>query len=190
MINNSVINSNQARLRDAANRLLQSVGSDNNLITLVKPQVESLIAQVQSFLSGGGQVALNINEFSQLNPSLIGQFPKNTCDEKQRIALRMNGFDLKENHIWEELTKRFGSNIKRGELTNIAKVLAEAANIKLDRDAKRRKSVLLKWFDEHWDTIYPLLDYVVFSETEGDENGEKSDVDILDDGTDSDEMLV
>ena len=167
MLNNSIINSNQVRLRDAANRLLQSVGSDENLINLVKPQVESLIVQVQSFFSNQTNAPSGFSTIPNLATQVIGvPQQKVNCDEKQRIAMRMNGFDLKENHIWDELSKRFGANIKRGELTNIAKVLADAANIKLDRDAKRRKSVLLKWFDEHWETISPLLDYIVLSDTE------------------------
>jgi hypothetical protein len=39
--------------------------------------------------------------------------------------------------------------------------------VHLDRDAKRRKSVLLKWFEENWNAIYPFLDYVVLEETQG-----------------------
>ena len=185
MLNNPIINANQVRLREAANRLLQSVGSDERLINLVKPQVESLIVQVQSFFTNGNQGSQLFHNATVSGVPSAGQSKVN-FDEKQRIAMRMTGFDLKENHIWEELSRRFGSTIKRGELTNIAQVLADTANIKLDRDAKRRKSVLLKWFDEHWDTIYPLLDYVVLSDTEN-ADGEENDSDDLPNGKISDE---
>ena len=176
----NVINTNQTRLRDAANRLLQSVGSDESLINLVKPQVENLIVQVQSFLTSSTSQPGQFPTGLPIQPAMLQQQTKNGCDEKQRIAMRMTGFDIKENHVWDEIAKRFGANIKRGELTNIAKVIADAAEIKLDRDAKRRKSVLLKWFDEHWDKIYPLLDYIVLSDSEkGDDNND-------DDGSEDD----
>jgi hypothetical protein len=33
--------------------------------------------------------------------------------------------------------------------------------MKLDHDAKRRKTVLIKWFEENWTAIAPFLDYIV-----------------------------
>ena len=95
--------------------------------------------------------------------------------EKRRIAMRMNGFDSKDNPVWNEISRRFGSNIKQGELTNIAKVIAESAQIKLDRDAKRRKSVLLKWFDENWAEIQPFLDYVRIDDISSEEERNEED---------------
>jgi hypothetical protein len=84
--------------------------------------------------------------------------------EKERIAGRLQGFNPKDNQVWKEITRRFGSNIKQPELLSVANVLASNAHIKLDRDAKRRKTVLVKWFEENWVSIRPFLDYVVLEE--------------------------
>ena len=84
--------------------------------------------------------------------------------EKERIAGRLTGFNPKDNDVWRQITSRFGANIKQPELLSIAKVLAQNANLKLDRDAKRRKSVLIKWFDENWNLIAPFIDYVVLED--------------------------
>jgi hypothetical protein len=81
--------------------------------------------------------------------------------ERRRIADRLSGFDHRDNNVWKSLSQRFGTNVKQAELLSIALVLAERAGINLDRDAKRRKSVLVKWFDENWGAIEPYLDYVV-----------------------------
>ena len=102
--------------------------------------------------------------------SLIPQqaFPPerlSTTKEKERIADRLSGFNPKDNMVWHEITQRFGSTIKQPELLSIATVLAQNANIKLDRDAKRRKSVLVKWFEENWTIIKPYLDYVVLEDS-------------------------
>lgn len=153
---------NLARLREAANNLLASVGNNESIAEVLKPHLDNILFQLEKVSSF--QCTHITPQSSTSNYDAIGY--GFTLDEKQRIAIRMNGFDYKENHVWDEIVKRFGSNIKRGELTNIAQLLADTAGIKLDRDAKRRKSVLLKWFDEHWEKVLPLLDYVVLSDNE------------------------
>jgi hypothetical protein len=80
--------------------------------------------------------------------------------EKERIADRLAGFNVMDNPVWREITGRFGRKIKHPELLSIADVLAAHANIKLDRDAKRRKPVLVKWFNENWGSLRPYLRYV------------------------------
>ena len=85
--------------------------------------------------------------------------------EKRRIANRLQGFNPKDNTAWYQITQKFGSNIKQPELLSIAEVCANSAGIKLDRDAKRRKSVLIKWFDENWPRIQPFLNFVILEDT-------------------------
>lgn len=89
-----------------------------------------------------------------------------TNREKERISDRLHGFDPKDNIAWKEITQRFGTNIKQPELLSIAEVLANYANVKLDRDAKRRKTVLIKWFSENWSLISPYLSYVVLEDSQ------------------------
>jgi hypothetical protein len=47
------------------------------------------------------------------------------------------------------------------ELVSIGLLVADRLNITLDRDARRRKIVLLKWFDENWPLIEPLLPEII-----------------------------
>jgi hypothetical protein len=84
--------------------------------------------------------------------------------EKVRILGRLKDFNAKDCSVWREITGRFGRNIKQPELLSIASVLAGHANIKLDRDARRRKTVLVKWFEENWPALQPYLDYVVLED--------------------------
>ena len=95
----------------------------------------------------------NLSAFTMLTSKHVSQ-------EKERIADRLGDFKPKQNAIWTEITNRFGPSIKQPELLSIANVLAQNANLKLDRDAKRRKSVLIKWFSENWANIAPIIDYV------------------------------
>jgi len=109
----------------------------------------------------------NPSEYSEYG-SLGIRSDERSAKEKERIAGRLSGFNPKDNNAWREITQRFGANIKQPELLSIAQVLSSHANIKLDRDAKRRKAVLLKWFEENWLTIKPFLEFVVLEDSRPD----------------------
>ena len=128
-------------------------------------------------LSQQGDPNISSLKMEQIDPQTLvamqyAMIPQNfhpdipaTTKEKERIASRLSGFNPKDNMVWHEITQRFGASIKQPELLSIATVLAQNANIKLDRDAKRRKSVLIKWFEENWAVIKPFLDYVVLEDS-------------------------
>lgn len=84
--------------------------------------------------------------------------------EKIRVRARLNGFIAMESMIWNEIKRRFGDNIRHGELLSIAEVVAQYSGVFLDRDAKRRKTVLIKWFQENWARIAPFLSCVVLED--------------------------
>jgi hypothetical protein len=84
--------------------------------------------------------------------------------EKQRIASRLQGFNPKDNRAWTYLTQQFGPSLKQNILVQIATLLAGEAHVKLDRDAMRRKSVLVKWFEENWAAVSPFLPYIRLEE--------------------------
>lgn len=120
-------------------------------------------SQIAILMSLCNQSDANIQQIiSSINAPVTNEGNK----EKERITNRLNGFNPKDNPAWREITTRFGNNIKQPELLSIATVLASNANIKLDRDAKRRKSVLIKWFEENWKAILPFLDYVVLEDVQ------------------------
>lgn len=96
-----------------------------------------------------------------------GSYP--VLDEVIRIGKRMEGFKKDTSDAWNQLSNLFGADVKHPFLLEIAQDIANIAEIKLDRDAKRRKSVLIKWYDENWSIVkeymrdYTLGDDCVFN---------------------------
>ena len=82
-------------------------------------------------------------------------------DEMERVKRRIQGFNYKSSHAWKMLTAKYGPKLAHEELMSIAELLSAQVNINLDRDAKRRKAVLVKWFEENWDSIQGYLQYVI-----------------------------
>lgn len=161
---------NQLRLRQSANNLIQAIGPTEERVKMVAPFLDTLLGQIQSRLQPTAPSMMIPSPVSlQAMQRATGVHLNN---ELFRIAVRLAGFNAKESPVAKEITRRFGANIKQGELINIAQVIADTASIKLDRDAKRRKNVLLKWFDEHWSEITPYLDYIVLEEGKGGEEGQ------------------
>jgi hypothetical protein len=85
-------------------------------------------------------------------------------EEKERVRRRVGAFDWKESKVWHGLTAHFGPKLNHEELISIAELIASHAKVKLDRDAKRRKIVLLKWFEENWLVVQPLLRVIVLDD--------------------------
>lgn len=84
--------------------------------------------------------------------------------EKERLQTRLQGFDYKKSYVYQQIYQQFGV-ITFSELTSIATLVSKTIHISLDRDAKRRKIVLYKWFDEHWNQIQPYIQYIRLSDT-------------------------
>lgn len=139
---------------------------------IVSPFLDNLLGQIQSRLqttAAPGNLIMPSQVSLQAMQRATGIHLNN---ELLRIAVRLQGFNPKDNFVTKEITRRFGANLKQGELINIAQVIADTAQIKLDRDAKRRKNVLLKWFEEHWAQITPYLDYIVLEDGKGGEDAQ------------------
>ena len=78
--------------------------------------------------------------------------------EVERVENRLAGFVPKDSHAWEVISNLYGSDVKQIHLRAIAEDIANHLAIRLDRDAKRRKTVLIKWFDENWDKVSKELE--------------------------------
>ena len=103
-----------------------------------------------------------LNEILAQHPEIVSPATFEAFINSRRV--KPYGVSPKESPIWKEITRRFGVNVKHAELVSIASVLANSANIRLDREAKRRKTVLVKWFEENFSAIQPFLDYVVLED--------------------------
>ena len=156
------------RLREAANNFIQAIGGSEAKAIAAGPFLDNLLQQTRARLPG--YPAQSTPQITLSQVQIMTGLQMN--QERFRIAIRLAGFDPKDNIVTKEITRRFGSNIKQGELINIAEVIAEHAKIKLDRDARRRKNVLLKWFEEHWAQIKPYLDWIVLEDTKDDKGAQ------------------
>lgn len=86
---------------------------------------------------------------------------ENETDEMERVKRRIHGFNYRNSEVWKILTDKYGPKLAHEELLSIAELLAAKTNITLDRDAKRRKAVLVKWFEENWDRIQGFLQFII-----------------------------
>lgn len=77
--------------------------------------------------------------------------------EAKRVNTRLNGFDSENSHAWQILKNQFSSGITHTELKSIANIICLKTELKLDRDAVRDNRVLIKWFEENWTVVEPIL---------------------------------
>ena len=78
--------------------------------------------------------------------------------EEKFIAEKKKDFDPYLSDAWKQLTIRYGPKISHGLLLSMAEVVSHHLQIELFREYKRRKEMLIKWFDEQLDIIIPFLD--------------------------------
>jgi hypothetical protein len=83
--------------------------------------------------------------------------------ELDRIQRRLDGFDWQKSRAWLHLCCQFGPRLNQEELVSIAELVGNHLGIRPDRDARRRKIVMIKWFEEHWTAIQPVLRLVVLA---------------------------
>ena len=70
-------------------------------------------------------------------------------------------------HAYIYFKNRFDTFTKN-DLLGLANVLSFTWGIKLERKDKRSKKSLFKWFDNKWDTLYPLIEnFIVISTNDG-----------------------
>lgn len=97
---------------------------------------------------------LNIPNQIVLTQAVIqGLVKQEISTEKDRVKQKLAGFDPRESPACIFINNHFGSDIHQQTLCEFAKKIAKKNQIVLDRDSKRRKTVLLKWFHDHWDVI-------------------------------------
>lgn len=79
--------------------------------------------------------------------------------EAKRVQDRLRGFQIEDSPAFRAIQKQFTGGVTHSELKSIALILCEQVcpPLKLDRDASRDNRVLIRWFDEHWDKIRPVI---------------------------------
>ena len=87
--------------------------------------------------------------------------------ERKRVDARLNGFVYKESRAWHEITRYYGDGLNQAELLSIAEVIASQIGVKVDREAKRRKEVLIKWYDENIEPIIEIMPLIKLEDKDG-----------------------
>jgi hypothetical protein len=84
------------------------------------------------------------------------------------MAEKRARFDAAKCPAWARLTAKFGPKISQEELLSLAQVISHELRLGLSREYKRRKELLVKWYDENLDVIWPFIETrVVISDREG-----------------------
>ena len=84
--------------------------------------------------------------------------------EIERIKKRIDGFKYQNSRAWMVLSQRFGEKVTHDELVSVAEIIKPFSGIKLDRDARRRKNVIIKWFDDNWSIVEHYINYVILED--------------------------
>lgn len=88
--------------------------------------------------------------------------------EMQRIKERLKTPRKEQlQYVHDMIQAYFPGGIGKHELIMIAVLISGHIGIQLDRDARRRRNVLLAWYWEHWSEIFPYLKYVRFECEDG-----------------------
>jgi hypothetical protein len=90
-----------------------------------------------------------------LKQDLVGGNPAK--GDRDKANQRLGSFDWRKSQELEELYRRCGCEMNHNDLLVVAKVAADRAGLVVDRDAKRRKSVLVRWFHDNWHELLPHI---------------------------------
>ena len=112
-----------------------------------------------------------------------------SSSDKKKVQQILKGFDPNISEAVMYLKTKYG-DLKQYEYLQIAEYCTEKIpSLTLDRESKRRKEVLLKWFDENFSILKPVLDDIVVENEDHNFFGAKAPLlqgqnfeNILDDG--------
>jgi hypothetical protein len=71
---------------------------------------------------------------------------------------RIRDFDFSHSAPFRFFQERGWGELKFPEMKSICEVLAQKGHVAMDREAKRRKSVLFKWLETNWTQLRPLVE--------------------------------
>ena len=95
-----------------------------------------------------------LSEFAKLKPVYIH---KPQSDDKEKVKAILGDFDPNKSEAWLTLEECFGVNVKQPPLLEIAKIIGQHVHINVNRNARRRKSVLIKWYHDNWNALKPYI---------------------------------
>jgi hypothetical protein len=79
-------------------------------------------------------------------------------------AERLGDFKAEESRVWQLLQARFGSKLTMPMLAAIAWMVSDESGAVRDRQAHRRKAIMVKWLEEHIECLERLLPRMILVE--------------------------
>ena len=77
--------------------------------------------------------------------------------EKERIDKLMGDFNYKESNTWYLIKSLFGRELNQNELFHLSMIFEEITGCRIGRDQKRNKGLLVKLFDDNFNTFEPFI---------------------------------
>lgn len=71
-------------------------------------------------------------------------------------------YAFKDGPAYKKVVERYGYDIEMRYLLSIARPFSKMLNLRLPREAQRKKTELYRWLDVHWDQVGPLMDHGYF----------------------------
>jgi hypothetical protein len=122
---------------DAAHGLLEEISAqDPSVSRAIMTELVNLVRTIQFETSAASSVLLQ---------------------EREMISERVRDFSSTDSRPWKFFLEHGWDKLSVKEYVGIGQVLAAEARLEMDREAKRRKEVLFKWMDDHWDELTPFL---------------------------------
>ena len=77
--------------------------------------------------------------------------------ERFLMNIQLRNFDPENCRAAKKLTERFGKRTQP-ELLSLAQLISAYTGIQLHREFKRRRSMLLSWYEQNFDVIWPFIE--------------------------------
>ena len=78
--------------------------------------------------------------------------------KREFLKYEREDFDYESCLAWLKLTERFWKKINHEYLLNFAEVISMKLGIKIFRYQKRKKEMLINWFNNNFDQIWPFIE--------------------------------
>ena len=89
--------------------------------------------------------------------------------EKEFLKKKRQLGDAFETEAWARLQEKYGRKISQEELLSLARVVANELDLELSREYKRRKELLIIWFQENLSIVWPFIEkHIAIYTSDGD----------------------
>jgi hypothetical protein len=78
--------------------------------------------------------------------------------ERSLLEAQLRNFDLGSSPPYQLFQAKGWNSMKFPEMVSVCEVLSKESHVQMDREAKRRKTVLFKWLSDNWTQLKSHVD--------------------------------